>query len=313
MQNSPVETPHGGNFAPPQEHHVCLDVDKYDNHTISSPSNKQHDNHITSSSNKQHVDFDSTSDDDSSSSSSLSSSDQNDQEEYFSVVCPLMPSSGSGRDGTHPYYRNSKFSVHSGIDYLRMQEKWDFIRRHYYDIVGTTTQKAKNAIVPLLQNKHQPSPYVAIFDIDDTVVSTCGMCPKYAETCRSVGDFLSDVSEKRSKGNCFTPIQPVKELYEWIQDHGVDIYFITMRSNKFSGTTQKLLKKNGFRGYKQLMMRPDSVPPSGQWKSMCRSKIGRPLLLNIGDKKTDLDNYGIGNAAACVSIRIPNIIEYIAG
>ncbi len=273
MQNSPIKTPHGDNFAPP-DHSVCPDVDEHDNHT--APLD---DKHIASSKNK-HVDFDSTSDDDSSSSSSsLSSFDQNDQGEHFSVVCPLMAPSRGGRDDTHSYLHDLKSGVHySGIDCLRMQEKWDFIRKHYYDIV-----------------------------------STCGMCPKYAETCRSVGDFLSDVSEKRSKGNCFTPIQPVKELYEWVQDHGIDIYFITMRSNKFSGTTQKLLKKNGFRGYRQLMMRPNSVQPSGQWKSMCRSKIGRPLLLNIGDKKTDLDSYGIDDAAACVSIRIPNIIEYIVG
>lgn len=295
MQNSPIETPRGGNFAPPD--HVCLDVDKHGNHTTSS---------------NKHVDFDSV-DDDSSSSSSLSS-DQNDVGEYFSVVCPLMPPPGGGCDSTYPYhYHDPKFSKRFGINYSRMQEKWDFIRKHYYDIIGTTTQKVKNAIVPLLRNRHKASPYVAIFDIDDTVVSTCGMCPKYAETCRSVVNFLSGVSEKRSRGDCFTPIQPVKELYEWIQDRGIDIYFITMRSNKFSGATQKLLKENGFRGYKQLMMRPDSVQPSGQWKSMCRSKIGRPLLLNIGDKKTDLDNYGIDDAAACVSIRIPNIIEYIVG
>jgi len=128
---------------------------------------------------------------------------------------------------------------------------------------------------------------VAVFDIDETVLSTWDILLS--------GEFTWDAIRFRNfviAGKC-RRIEPTFRLYNKIKESGIPVIFITSRSEDLRDATAKNLSSEGFTEYKDLIMKPTgSGTSTKEFKARARAelrKAGKQIFLAIGDQITDLD------------------------
>lgn len=88
-------------------------------------------------------------------------------------------------------------------------------------------------------------------------------------------------------------IAPMLDLYRRARAIGVEVYFVTGRSQARRGGTEKNLEAAGFTGFSGLMLKPSPSPyPNAiAYKSAQRAAIearGRTIIASIGDQDSDL-------------------------
>ncbi len=139
---------------------------------------------------------------------------------------------------------------------------------------------------------------VAVFDIDDTVLST------YA--CMKSGGFTDQRRSGCVVADPHPPIAPVVKLVKQAQRAGVKVAFVTGRPEYVEAITRTQLGAAGIRAPYALQLRPtgdhaESVVPfkAGARRSLTRG--GRTVILSIGDQQSDLSG-----GSATRTFKLPN-------
>jgi acid phosphatase len=105
-------------------------------------------------------------------------------------------------------------------------------------------------------------------------------------------------------------IDPTLKLFNLAKSKNVAVFFITGRRDNERAPTIANLKKAGYEGWNDLMMRaPDDQTPVGMFKRAERAKIaarGFTIIANVGDQQSDLDG---GYAER--TFRVPNPFYFL--
>jgi HAD superfamily, subfamily IIIB (Acid phosphatase) len=105
-------------------------------------------------------------------------------------------------------------------------------------------------------------------------------------------------------------IDPTLKLFNLAKSKNVAVFFITGRRDNERLPTIANLKKAGYEGWTDLMMRaPDDQTPVGMFKMAERAKIaarGFTIIANVGDQRSDLDG---GYAER--TFRVPNPFYFL--
>jgi acid phosphatase len=185
---------------------------------------------------------------------------------------------------------------------------------HYYDSgqyekdVQITIKQAKAQIDNLLKQETSSSKKLAaVFDIDETVLSNWPAM-KNDNFFYFPDKFKTWINKAHAK-----PILPVKNLYDYLQQHNVTIFFITGRLEEHRQATIQNLKAAGFTGYKKLYLMPDISPKPNAaiYKTNIRRSLelnGYKIIVSVGDQYSDL----CGGYAETL-IKLPNPFYFIPG
>jgi len=108
-------------------------------------------------------------------------------------------------------------------------------------------------------------------------------------------------------------IAPTLDLYDQARRQGIEVFFITGRTNSQRSSTRDNLLAAGYDGWKpdDLIMEPDNLrPPSvAYFKTAARKKIearGYIIIMNVGDQDSDL----VGGFAER-TFKLPNPFYFI--
>ena len=105
-------------------------------------------------------------------------------------------------------------------------------------------------------------------------------------------------------------IDPTLKLFNLAKSKNVAVFFITGRRDNERAPTVANLKKAGYEGWNDLMMRaPDDQTTVGIFKRSERAKIaarGFTIIANVGDQQSDLDG---GYAER--TFRVPNPFYFL--
>lgn len=139
---------------------------------------------------------------------------------------------------------------------------------------------------------------VAVFDIDDTVLSTYD--------CMKAGAFTDSRRTVCVVSDPHPPIAPVVKLVKQAQRAGVAVAFVTGRPDYLAATSREQLSAAGVRGPYTLRLRPSSDHAASvvPFKSSARKALqrgGRRVVLSIGDQRSDL-----AGGAATRRFKLPN-------
>jgi acid phosphatase len=109
------------------------------------------------------------------------------------------------------------------------------------------------------------------------------------------------------------PIVPTLELYRQARSRGLEVFFITGRTEAQRATTAANLRAAGYEGFadSDLVMKPTDVHPKSlaSFKTAARQAIadrGYAIWLNVGDQESDLS----GGFAEKV-FKLPNPFYYV--
>lgn len=147
------------------------------------------------------------------------------------------------------------------------------------------TDRATAFLRERVRRARDPRRLVAVFDIDDTALSTFD--------CMKAGAFTDG---RRTACVVLDPhpaIAQTLRLFRFAQQRRVSIAFVTGRPEYVRTTTLAQLRGAGFRGRYELLLRPSedhraSVVP---FKSSARKRLergGRRVAINVGDQASDL-------------------------
>lgn len=174
-----------------------------------------------------------------------------------------------------------------------------FIRLH--EEIKKSVQKAHIK----LRNLEQLEKVVAIFDIDDTIVSHFHFNTQNRGRClvNQTAVWRAYVQE------AYAPrIDEVYFLYRYLIDKGVSVIFLTGRPDEYYVWTKLLLERLSYNRYEKLIMRTKEdkarYTSIGQFKAAKRKEIadsGYTILMCIGDQLTDCTGDYTG-----IAIKIPN-------
>ncbi|MDO8185734.1 HAD family acid phosphatase [Conexibacter sp. JD483] len=139
---------------------------------------------------------------------------------------------------------------------------------------------------------------VAVFDIDDTVLSS------YA--CMKGAGFTNLQRSVCVAAGPHSAIKPVVALVRQAQRAGVRVAFVTGRPDGLKQLTSDQLASAGVRGPWTLRLRPssdhaDSVVPFKASARKALQRGGRRVVLSIGDQQSDLSG-----GAATRTFKLPN-------
>jgi hypothetical protein len=128
---------------------------------------------------------------------------------------------------------------------------------------------------------------VAIFDVDDTSLSTWEILES--------GEFTWDAQRFNAfvEGGKGKRLEPALRMFAKLKSLGVPVVFLTSREERLRSVTEKNLNSEGFAGFAELVMKPDGARVSTRdFKDAAREKIkssGRTIFLSLGDHMEDLD------------------------
>jgi predicted secreted acid phosphatase len=133
--------------------------------------------------------------------------------------------------------------------------------------------------------KHHGRKAAIVFDVDETLLSNY--------TAIDADNFtFGPQSQAEAVNEIGTAIQPSLDLFNLAKKKGLAIFLITGRREDVRAHTESNLAREGFTGYKQLILRP--VGAGGtvvDYKAGERAKIedqGYKIVANVGDQYSDL-------------------------
>lgn len=186
---------------------------------------------------------------------------------------------------------------------LKQQLSHYYDTGEYYDDISNIEKKALSYLrFRINQNKHatHKCKLAIVLDIDETSLSNYNNMRKL-----SFGGTKEEIYTDIDKGN--DPAIPFTHtLYSYAINHGVAVFFVTGRKEKFRTSTVKNLKNVGFATYKNLYMEPNNYNKSSAvpYKVAMRKKIikdGYDIVVNIGDQYSDLQG-----GLADMAFKLPN-------
>lgn len=187
----------------------------------------------------------------------------------------------------------------------------------YAECVGTTgcywadldaqTRRAEALLDRAVASRKPGEKLAVVLDIDETSMSN------FCEIRREdYGFLIAQMNRWMSTPEAAVPIPGTVRLFNKARSEGVDVFFITGRSDDLREATARNLELAGFKGWKGLALRvgPQKQMPTVAYKSQEREKIvhaGYRIVLNMGDQWSDLN----GDARGETSVKLPNPFYYL--
>lgn len=145
-----------------------------------------------------------------------------------------------------------------------------------------------------------------VLDIDETSLSN------YEQLLRMGFAFNKNAFDAWADSAQAPAIQGTLRLFKEAQQLGVSVFFITGRPESQRAVTERNLDAQGFKNWKQLILRPSSTMKEtvDEYKSSMRAQIvaqGYTLVLNVGDQWSDLK----GAPEAEFSVKYPDPYYFI--
>ncbi|HVV12954.1 HAD family acid phosphatase [Amycolatopsis sp.] len=152
-----------------------------------------------------------------------------------------------------------------------------------------------------------------VLDVDDTSEITYGW--------EADNDFGFDPVKQQQAidHGTFTAIKPTLALANWAAQRGVQVYFLTGRSQHQGPASLKNLANEGYPAPAEAYFKPEGTAPdylacgltctTVQYKSGTRAHIestGADIVLNIGDQYSDLEG-----GYAEHGVKLPNPMYYL--
>jgi predicted secreted acid phosphatase len=142
-----------------------------------------------------------------------------------------------------------------------------------------------------------------VFDVDETALSN------YSAIVAD-GFVYGPKSQAEAVDEIGTAIKPTLDLYKVAQSKGIDVFFITGRGESVRDHTAHNLEREGFTGYKQLILKPAGFAGTTvAYKAGARKTIedqGYDIVANVGDQYSDLAG-GYADSA----FKLPNPFYYL--
>ena len=142
-----------------------------------------------------------------------------------------------------------------------------------------------------------------VFDVDETLLSNYSAIDKDNFT-------FGPASQAEATDEIGKAIAPSLALYRYAQSRGIATFLITGRRENTRAHTASNLEREGFTGYKELVLKPqDSTATTVDYKSGARAAIedqGYKILASVGDQYSDLAG---GHEA--VAFKLPNPFYFL--
>jgi predicted secreted acid phosphatase len=142
-----------------------------------------------------------------------------------------------------------------------------------------------------------------VFDVDETLLSNY--------TAIDADNFTFGAqSQAEATNEIGTAIVPSLDLFNLAKQKGITVFLITGRRENTRVHTTSNLTREGFTGYKQLILKPDaSTDSTVVYKSTARKTIedqGYRIVANVGDQYSDLAGGHSG-----VAFKLPNPFYFL--
>jgi hypothetical protein len=150
---------------------------------------------------------------------------------------------------------------------------------------------------------HNHKKTAIVFDVDETLLSNY--------TAIDADNFtFGTASQAEATNEIGTAIGPSRDLFNLAKSKGVTVFLITGRRENTRAHTTSNLTREGFSGYKQLILKPDaSTDSTVVYKSNARAGIedqGYRIIANVGDQYSDLAGGHSG-----VAFKLPNPFYFL--
>jgi acid phosphatase len=177
----------------------------------------------------------------------------------------------------------------------------------YWADLDAQTKRAEAALDRLIATAKAGEKLAMVLDIDETSLSSfCEMRREdYGHLSVAFNQWV--VSPEGAMA-----IPGTLRLFNKARAAGVDVFFITGRSEELTDATARNLEAAGFKGWKGLALRkgPQKQMSTVEYKSEERKKIvdaGYRIVMSMGDQWSDLN----GDPKAEISVKLPNPFYYL--
>jgi acid phosphatase len=146
-----------------------------------------------------------------------------------------------------------------------------------------------------------------VLDIDETSLSN------YCEMKREDYGYITGMfNEWAVSPEADMALPGTLRLFNKARADGIEVFFITGRSDEERAGTARNLEAAGFKGWKGLSLRvgPQKTMATVAYKSEERKKIvdsGYRIVMSVGDQWSDLN----GEPKAEISVKLPNPFYYL--
>jgi acid phosphatase len=177
----------------------------------------------------------------------------------------------------------------------------------YWSDLDAQTRRASAALDGAIAKKKAGEKLALVLDIDETSLTN------FCELRREDYGFLVALWTKWAlSSEAAIPIKGTLELFNKARGAGIDVFFITGRSDELTEATSKNLELAGYKGWKGLALRvgPEKQMTTVEYKSSERKKIvaaGYRIVMSMGDQWSDLN----GSSKAEISVKLPNPFYYL--
>lgn len=142
-----------------------------------------------------------------------------------------------------------------------------------------------------------------VFDVDETALSNW-------TAIVADGFVYGPKSQAEAADEIGTAIKPSLDLFNLAKAKGVDVFFITGRGEAVRDHTASNLAREGFTGYKELILKPAGFTGTTvAYKAGARKAIeeqGYNILATVGDQYSDL-----AGGYADLAVKLPNPFYYL--
>lgn len=178
----------------------------------------------------------------------------------------------------------------------------------YAQELNLVTLDAKKYITQRIKQNNQtnhPQKLAVIFDIDETTLSNY---PAMKEL--NFGGTLQQLKNLCKK--TLSPIAPALQLYQYLQQNKVAVFFVTGRQKPCQSATITNLKRAGYTNWDGLYFKPSNyhqssvIPYKASIRKLISEEQGYVIIATIGDQQSDLEG-----GYAEKKFKLPNPYYYI--
>jgi predicted secreted acid phosphatase len=142
-----------------------------------------------------------------------------------------------------------------------------------------------------------------VFDVDETALSNW-------TAIVADGFVYGPKSQAEAADEIGTAIKPTLDLFNLAKSKGIEVFFITGRGEAVRDHTAGNLAREGFTGYKELILKPAGFTGTTVgYKAGARKAIedqGYNILASVGDQYSDL-----AGGYADLAVKLPNPFYYL--
>ncbi len=169
---------------------------------------------------------------------------------------------------------------------IRYQTSGDYERA-----LAKVAEKASRWIEGRASHRAPGERLAVVFDIDETLLSN------WANMTANDFGYIPERWHAWVASAEAPSIEPVKTTYETARRAGVEVIFLTGRSERDRDGTMQNLQKMAMDAYAELIMQPNPAAGSERWKTSAAFKTaqrkflveaGWVIIANIGDQQSDL-------------------------